>query len=248
MDTPITLADIEALKKDPYDFLGTADDLDPFKRTAQIVARKVESLLGAIKTGELSLATNYVQLGNQLLTVRSNKYWVPLGFTNFGKYIESVKDRIQIGRTQLYLYISTVEKLLPSVNESQLNQMGISKAVELQRVVSQTGAQPTQELIDFALDPSHTRENVKGEVYKHLNIQTPTATGIYFEIGCYVTQEEREEIQRGLDVATKIDPVIPTDWPENNRNKEILLRLIREFLGTYESEVTPAEVPHEQGR
>jgi hypothetical protein len=138
-----------------------------------------------------------------------------------------------------------VEKLLPSVNETQLNQMGISKAVELQRVVSQTGAQPTQELIDFALDPNHTRENVKGEVYKHLNIQTPTETGIYFELGCYVTQEEREEIQRGLDVATKVDPVIPTDWPENNRNKEILLRLIREFLGTYEAQVTPSEVTHE---
>lgn len=219
---------------------------DPFKRNAQLVASRVEHLLRDIKAGEIHLATNYVQLGNQLLNVRSNKYWVALGHKNFGEYIGSVKDRIQIGRTQLYLYISTVEKLLPSVTEAQLNQMGISKAVELQRVVSQTNTQPTQELIDFALDPNHTRENVKGEVYKLLNIQTPTDTGIYFELGCYVTKEEQEEIQRGLDVATKVDPVIPNDWPENNRNKEILLRLIREFLGTYESEVTPSEVIHEQ--
>lgn len=232
-----TKDELETLKQD-YDFLGPSDD--PFARNANLVAHKIESLLGAIKTGELNLATNYVQLGNQLLTVRSNKYWVPLGFGNFGKYIESVKDRIQIGRTQLYLYISTVEKLLPSVNESQLNQMGISKAVELQRVVSQTGAQPPQELIDFALDPNVTREGLKGEVYKHLNITTPADTGIYFEIGCYVTQEEREEIQRGLDVATKVDPVIPTDWPENNRKKEILLRLVREFLATYQTEVEGA--------
>jgi len=225
------------------DFLGTSKDL--FTKNAQQVAGEIDALLSAVKAGELGLATNYVRLGNQLLKVRSNKYWIPLGFSNFGKYIESVKTQIHIGRTQLYLYVSTVEKLLPSVTEEQLSQIGISKAVELQRVVSQTGAQPTQELIDFALDPSHTRENVKGEVYKHLNIPTPTETGIYFEIGCYVSQEEREEIQRGLDVATKIDPVIPTDWPENNRNKEILLRLIREFLGTYESEVTPSEVTHE---
>lgn len=218
---------------DPFDLLRSSPTEDLFTKNAHFVALHIESLLGAIKTGELNLATNYVQLGNQLLKVRSNKYWVPLGFSNFGKYIESVKERIQIGRTQLYLYISTVEKLLPSVNEAQLNQMGISKAVELQRVVSQTGAQPTQELIDFALSPNTTREGLRGEVYKHLNIQMPTETGIYFELGCYVTQEEREEIQRGLDVATKTDPVIPVDWPENNRKKEILLRLVREFIGTY---------------
>lgn len=238
MDLPISTHELEGVKPaNDFDELLDGFVADPFKKNAQLVAQKVDSLLGAIRTGELSLATNYVQLGNQLLNVRSNKYWVALGFKNFGEYIESVKDRIQVGRTQLYLYISTVEKLLPSVTETQLNQMGISKAVELQRVVSRTGAQPTQELIDFALDPSHTRENVKGEVYKHLNIQTPTETGIYFEIGCYVTQEERDEIQRGLDVATKVDPVIPTDWPDNNRNKEIILRLVREFLATYQAEV-----------
>jgi len=234
--SPITTHELQGVKPaDDFDALLNDHSADPFKKNAEIVAKRVDSLLGAIRTGELNLATNYVQLGNQLLNVRSNKYWVPLGFSNFGKYIESIKDQIQIGRTQLYLYISTVEKLLPSVSESQLNDMGISKAVELQRVVSQTGAPPTQELIDFALDPSHTRESVKAEVYKHLNIQTPTETGIYFELGCYVTQEEREEIQRGLDVAVRIDPVIPNDWPENNRNKEILLRFVREFLSEYES-------------
>jgi hypothetical protein len=214
---------------------------DAFMKNAQQVAGQIDLLLDSIHTGELVLATGYVKLGAALLTVRENKYWVALGFKNFGEYIASVKDKIHTGRTQLYLYVATVEKLLPSISETDLTEIGITKALELKRVVSQTGEQPPQELIDLALDPKTTQAVLKGEVYKHLNL-TPEDKGIYFDFGFYVTEEEKTEIERGLDVAARVDPPVGNDWQENARKKEIMLRLVREFLATWEAQVTQEEI------
>jgi len=214
---------------------------ETFMKNAVEVNSKIVHLISNIHNGELALATGYVALGAALLAVKENKYWVALEFKNFGEYIASIKDKIQVGRTQLYLYIATVEKLLPSITEKELYNIGISKAMELKRVVSQTGEQPPQELIDLALDPNTTQAILKGEVYKHLNL-TPEDKGIYFDFGFYVTEEEKTEIERGLNVAARVDPPVGNDWQENARKKEIMLRLVREFLATYEAEVTPEDV------
>lgn len=212
-----------------------------FMKNATEVNTKIESLISNIHNGELALATGYVVLGAALLAVKENKYWVALGFSNFGEYIASIKDKIQVGRTQLYLYVATVEKLLPSISEKDLYEIGITKALELKRVVSQTGEQPPQELIDLALDPKTTQLMLKGEVYKHLNL-TPEDKGLYFDFGFYVTEEEKTEIERGLDVAARVDPPVGNDWQENARKKEIMFRLVREFLATWEAEVTPEDI------
>lgn len=204
-------------------------------REIEEVAQRVEALLDTIKNNELNRASDYAKLGLLLYKIRSEKLWIAFDHKNFGSYVDSVKQKLHVGRTQIYMYLSVVEKLLPSISKEDLTTMGVSKAIELKKVVSQTGAQPTQELIDFALNPNTTRAVLRGEVYKHLNIQTPLETGIYFELGCYVSQEECDEIEDALYAAERIDPVVPLDWPENSRKKEILLRLCREFLAEYAS-------------
>lgn len=208
---------------------------------AMAAAKQIDRLLDEIKSGELSLATNYAKLGSQLLRVRSKKYWLSLGFRSFGKYVESVKERISLGRTQLYMFISVAEKLLPSVTEEDLNKMGITKALELQRVVVQTGRGPSKELVDHALDPDTTREKLRGAVFQSLN-QPADEPATYFDFGgCYLTAGEREEIKRGFDVAERVDPAIPIEWPEHTRKKEVMLRFAREFLATYEQLVERGE-------
>jgi hypothetical protein len=214
---------------------------ETFMKNAVEVNRKIVHLISNIHNGELALATGYVALGAALLAVKENKYWVALEFKNFGEYIASIKDKIQVGRTQLYLYIATVEKLLPSITEKELYNIGITKALELKRVVSMTGQQPPQELIDLALDPKTTQLALKGEVYKHLHL-TPEDKGIYFDFGFYVTEEEKAEIERGLDVAARIDPPVGNDWEENARKKEIMFRFVREFLATYEAQVAEGDI------
>jgi hypothetical protein len=203
------------------------------REEAQELVKEIDEILEEIKNGETSLATNYAKLGSKLLTIRTKKYWIALGFKSFNAYIESVKEKINHGRTQLYQFISVAEKLLPSVSEAALNQMGISKAIELQRVVTATGGQPPQELIDCALCSETTREYLRGKIFKHLHMK-PDEPGTWFEFGgFYVTVEERAEIQQGLDVAARVDPIIPESWPAHSKRKEIMLRLVREFLSTY---------------
>jgi hypothetical protein len=211
------------------------------REEAKQAAKEIDELLDEIKSGELCLATNYAKLGNQLLKIRSKKHWIALGFRSFGSYIESIKERIDKGRTQLYMFISVAEKLLPSIAEEDLNRMGISKALELQRIVAQTGMKPPQDLIERALNPVTTREQLRGEVFKHLHCPEDEQ-GTYWDLGgFYVTPEERKEINRGFDIAARVDPVVPLDWPEHARKKEIMQRLIREFLSTYEQLVERGE-------
>jgi hypothetical protein len=217
----------------------SAVELD--REEAKKVTEQIDSILASIQTNEMSLATGYANLGMQLLKIRTEKYWIALGYRSFGAYIETIKERIDRGRTQIYQFISVAERLLPSINESQLGQIGISKALELKRFVEETGTKPPQNLIDCAMDPRITRELLKAQVFRNLHKQDDPQ-GIYFDLGgVYLTADEREEIKRAFDVAARVDPVIPVDWQDHQRKKEIVLRLAREFLGTWEELVQRGE-------
>jgi hypothetical protein len=218
-------------------------DLTPLqeKEAAQKVTEQIDFILNSIKMNEMSLATGYANLGTQLLKIRTEKYWIVLGYKSFGAYIETIKERIDRGRTQIYQFIGVAECLLPSINESQLGQMGISKALELKRIVSEKGCKPPQVLIDSAINPHTTREELRKQVFGYLHKQEEPQ-GIYFDLGgIYLSAGEREEIKRAFDVAARVDPVIPIEWQDHQRKKEIMLRLAREFLGTWEELVNRGE-------
>ena len=53
------------------------------------------------------------------------------------------------------------------------------------------------------------------------------------EFAFIVTAEERAEIEAAMEMAERIDPVIPNDMKKSARNKEIALRFAREFMATY---------------
>lgn len=207
---------------------------DEEKKAAAEVAAEINVLLDTIHGDEVALARNFAKLGTALIKVRANKYWLLWEHKTFGDYIESIRERVGKGRTQIYAVIGVAEKLLPMVSEEDLADMGITKATELKRALS-SGQAVTKELVAHARDPKTTIESLRAELFEN-KVNPTEPRGIYFDFGgAYLSSDEKAEITRAFDVACRVDPVIDQALPEHARRKEVFLRWAREFLATYEA-------------
>src|SRR5271157_45320 len=208
----------------------------PEPGSALALKEKIDTLIVQISDGQWNLGKKFVELGQALLEVRSQKYWQGWGYETFGAFIDMVTEKLDRGRAQIYGYIGTVEKLLPSIGEDQLVEMGISKANDLARVV-RAGKVILPALLTKALDPNCDVSEFKAAVQTELHQENPEK-GKWRDVGgFYATPEEKEEILRGFDIAARTDPVIASDLPDHARRKEVMQRLVREYLATYESAV-----------
>lgn len=197
----------------------------------------VAEILTKIKEEEHSLASNYARLGNVLYHIRQKKYWIMWGHQSWGSYIKSVEEKFNRGRTQLFQWVSIAENLLPMMTEEDLVEIGVSKAIEIKRVVIETGRRPSASLITQAKDPEVGVNEIRAAVFQEIH-GAPPDKGVYLDLGgFYVSPDERAEILRAIDVAKRTDPVIQHDIPEPTQRKEVFLRFAREYLGTYEAVV-----------
>src|SRR5208282_2030727 len=203
------------------------------KEEASWAKLAVDSLLVQIHSSESILKRDFAQLGTLLLRIRTKKYWQEWGFVSFGEYIDSIKDKISKGRTQLYGYISVADNLLPYCSGEDLSDIGISKATLLSQSVKQTGKAPSGEIMEAAANPNITSEQLKAMLFVNENPESGQLGKYWDWGGSYVTIDERAEIEGAFEVAKHVDPIIPQDWPEHLQRKEIMLRLAREFMATY---------------
>jgi len=204
------------------------------KQAASKLNKEVIGLLDEIKKQEGGLATNFAKLGVLLTQVRGKKYWLLWGYKSFGEYIESIREQVDKGRTQLYGCISIAEKLLPVVGEESLSQMGISKALELKKAMQLTGKKPSAELVIKAKDADVKVAELKASIANEYHIKDSSEKGNWWDFGgFYLTNDEKQEITDAMNVARKTDPVIYQELPEHMQRKEILLRFAREYLSTY---------------
>lgn len=214
---------------------------DTEKASAARLRSQVVDILRELNSAREKVSQDFMDLGTALHEIRAKQYWrdwsdgenVP--FSSFGRYIDS----LPYGRTQLYNAISVVEKLTPYLRDNQLRQMGISKAIELRRLVANTGKRPSEGLVRKALDPHVDVQQLRAEIFVQTNVKSPSREGTYYDLGgIFVTANERKEFERAFDVAEKTDPVIAKHIPDHVRRKEILWRLCANYLATYEKEVS----------
>lgn len=215
-----------------------AEQVDtPVDYKANAVKTEIDVLIEQISDGQWSLGRKFVQLGVALLAVRANKYWEGWGYPSFGAYIDTVTVKLDRGRAQLYGYIGCAEKLLPKLGDDQLIEMGVSRALELAKVVN-AGKVISPALLTKALDEKIPLTEFKAAVAGEIHQEIPE-NGKWRDVGgFYASQEEWEEIQRGFDIAARTDPVIAAATPDWAKRKEIQQRLVREYLATYEAAVT----------
>lgn len=211
------------------EYVDVFDEPDPVE--ADTVKSDIEALLASIKNHELRLATSHARLGRQLLRVQHDKLWVPWGFPSFGSYIDSIRQRIDRGRASIYACIGVAERLLPSVCESDLDSMGISRAQELARFVKQSGRKVTPHLLELALDNSRTIEELHSAVLEELHERCDPKGNWYDFGGFYILPDEKKEIEQAIGLAKNVLG-IANDVPEHQARKLILLAFAQEFLSS----------------
>jgi hypothetical protein len=204
---------------------------------ARHTKEKVDALLYTIQSHEQSLAANWAKLGSTLYQIRDRKFWRAWGFLSFGSYIMELGETVRQGRSQLYHIIGVAETLLPLMTEQQLIAIGISKAGELKRFVKQTGLCLPKALYELAADSSVTQSQLRAAVFQEMR-QEEQPKGRWHDFGgAFLLEDEQLEIERALEIAKRLEPVVPHDTPEHLQHKEAMLRIAREFIGTYEQEV-----------
>lgn len=196
----------------------------------------IRNVLDTIESGYTTMVRGYARLGVALLEVRTKKFWSLWGFDSFGSYIDSIKDRVDRERTQLYNAITVAQHLLPAgVPEDKLNEMGITRGNILASHVRRTGRlEPV--LLEQALDKRVRIAELKAAAFAAENIPESQleGPGRYFDFGgAYLTDDEREEYQYACSLAERVDPAIRSDVSSSYRTKEIMLRFAREFVSEH---------------
>lgn len=198
--------------------------------------QEVESLVQQLASAEKTLENGYAKLAFLLEGVAENRYWQGT-YESFGDYIEHISHTYNIGKSQLYNYRAAARDLEGAVTPEQMDTMGISKALALREAHRNTGAIP-ENILTASLDPKVTVKDIKKLLFDAGQIVKPEeGNWMDLDFSCYVTDEERAEIQEAANAARHTDPVIQESLPQFVQRKEILLRFAREFLAAYADSV-----------
>lgn len=209
---------------------------------AEILLAEIYHQLGEASANEIVLEQSWMRLGELLLKFKQGECWRPLGFTSFENFMLSLRDKYKRGKTQLWSYLTVAEKLLPSIPSDVLEEIGISKALELKRAITQNGGKPIPpELIAKARLVDITIKQLRAELGKAFNF-APDDKGTWFDLGgFFISPDERKEFVAGVKLTITLLG-IKKDIPEHIQRKEIFLNWMREFAATHAPEIYgPAE-------
>lgn len=207
--------------------------------------RKIYNEIEGTSVACFALDRSYVRIGVLIAEFKARECWRSWSkeYTTFDDFIGELKLRFKIGRTQLYGYVAVAEVLLPTIGAEKLEQMGVSKALELKRAVKKLEGKPLPPaLLDAALDATKTTKELRGTIGQALNL-TEEPKGTWLDLdGFFITAEERGEFKKAF-LATEALLGLTRDIPDHIRRKEVILTWMREWYGTHAVEVNGAKQP-----
>ena len=209
-----------------------SESLAVIDRTEKMLTQ-VEDLAKEITLGQFVIEQRFVQLGELLLTIRTESLYKNAGFASWGTYLKHLAKLVGRERSSLFGYTGTVEHLLPVVGREALELMGINKALLLKRGMKYSGKNPSPELLAKAVDPQVKANDFQTAVNDEFRIFVPTEEGTWHDMGFYCDADEWEEIQQAVETAKRVDPPISNQNSDSFQNKEVILRFAREFVSSY---------------
>ena len=215
---------------------GLANNFSPTERAqAKELEEKIKNITKVIVGEKQSLESNFVRLSQLIDEVRSKKYWLLGNYKTFGDYILDCEKKYGIKHSQLYVGMKVARNLLPSMEEKELVEIGITKAGMLSKYVEQSGNRTIPDnVLGVARDPKKTSTQLDQAVNDSLHNVVSTEKNSWYNLGgFYVTEEERKELEDAVQLAKSIDPVIPNSIPLWQQQKEAYLRLAQEFIGSW---------------
>ena len=224
------------------------------QEAAALLSVEIDELLGQISAHELRLSHSYARLGAKLWRVEQEQFWISYGFDRFSSYLKFIGEKIDRRRSQMYGYLAAAETLLPHLTESKLEEIGITKAYQLQRLVKGGGSVEVQipdpanqtedtfgtvQLMDYAARPEVTAAQLRVRVNELLHV-TEGPAGTWLDLdGFYATTDERKEIDGFWELGRRVLQL--TSESEHEIRKEVFLAAVREAVGTWQGELSNAQ-------
>ena len=203
--------------------------------------------LASLAAKENELDHSYVRLGALLVLYKQSESWRAHGYANFDDFMEGLRARFNRARKTLYKYLGVVENLLPVVTAEDLNDIGISKAMELKYALSFPGRKITPEVLAAAKDENVTVKQLRAVL--HLEYTLPPdqrPTGTWFDCGgWYMDKEERVEFVEAIKVGMAVLG-IRKETPEWQQRKLIIMTALQEFLAAHGPEVYGPTIEQEE--
>ncbi len=207
--------------------------------------RKIYNEIEGTSVACFALDRSYVRIGVLIAEFKARECWRSWSkeYTTFDDFIGELKLRFKIGRTQLYGYVAVAEVLLPTIGAEKLEQMGVSKALELKRAVKKLESKPLPPaLLEAALDASKTTKELRATIGQALNL-TEEPKGSWFDLdGFFMTPEERAEFKAAF-LATEAMLGLTRSTPDHVRRKEVITTWMKEWYGTHAAEVNGTTQP-----
>ena len=176
----------------------------------------------------------YTHLGRLLLEVAEMQYW-RIHFVSFRDYLKSVSQISKRTVEQLQRYFLTVRDLSEEFTLEQLEQIGITKAMQLRKARDYALVLPLS-IRDAALDSKINSRDLKRLISITLKLpEEETEDGEWMDLGFefYVTAEERATIEQAINVAKHTEPLTKSTIAESAQMKDVVLKWCMEFLGAH---------------
>lgn len=217
-----------------------AEVVNPVVFSDEDKARATE-LRSEIATTILDLRKSYdtflrgfVHLGALVYEFRSKRYWYLMGYHSFGSYMIDLEDALKRKKTQIYAAIGVAEQLLPHTSIESIEDMGISNASALARMVRLTGKVPTQEVIEAGKTMELPEYRAMLEESFHVFDEHPK--GKWHELGGFWCEDEEWlTVKQAFDIIAQAEE-FKKETSSWQRLKMTILRMSQEILGTYSGE------------
>lgn len=170
----------------------------------------------------------YAHLGWLLLEVASMQYW-RVHYSTFRDYLKGVALVAKKTPEQLHRYFLTVRDLSEDFSASELESMGITKAMRLRQAKDYALVLPSA-IITAALDPKITVKDLKKLISTTLLIPEEEGDWMDCEMEFMVTPEQRTLIEQAIDVAMHTEPLTKSTISKSAQMLDVMQKFAMEFL------------------
>ena len=180
---------------------------------------------------EDSLESGYARLGYMLLEVSEMQYW-RVQHNTFRDYLKAVAMVSRKTPAQLMQYFLTVRDLLDTFNVTQLETMGITKAIRLRAAKDYLLVIPEQ-VMGAALDPNVTVKELKDMISKLMGAPEEEGDWLDLEFEFIVTPEQRAFAEQVINVALHTEPLTKSTISKSAQMWDVFEKLGMEWLGAH---------------
>lgn len=207
-----------------------------------LLRKEIYEQLNQNTAKEVQLEIGWLHLGRLLTEFKVREAWRGLAdpqgheYTGFDDFMAELRDRWHRGKSQLWAYQSVAEKLLPLIPAETLDEIGITKAMELKRALGM-GATLDAVVIEAARSPETTVKELRGIIAQLLSLPDDRMPGTWFDFeGTYLTKEDRLEFDECWEMSVRLLG-LKKDQSTVYHRREIFMAWVREFYGTHCADV-----------